>query len=740
MEEFFPASRRSLDDNRQEALTRAMALQTNRECTPRVRVGNSDDPRVMVLHYALQVIGDRRPLVNVDGTITDLLEANNITYREVKTPKNLLQSSRALMLLLRQSDGSPLVVHRRAGRYQFYDPLQPGSPGPLLQLPECKPFAYELYAGWPSGLRDWRNLLIFSLLGHLTPLLAVLVSALVVALFNLSIPALTAFLTGTVLPLGQWRLIVETSMVVLLVAISTMVAQLFSGLAMVRLESLVNLRVESALLTHLLRLPLAFFGNFGTADLITRVSAVGEIRELLSTGLLSTGLGLIFSLTNLVLMITYQAQLATVAAAFSAVSAIVMSLLVWQNAKLEAPLQQGQAEVSNLGMQAVIGVAQIRVGGNEPFVFARWFHQVASLAYLQRRGEASSNALEILARVLNPLAQAMIFGVFMLLLDQSRQASASGVTTAPGGLASLGANQLVASFVSFQAAYLSFNSQLSALATQMASTLARLLVLWKRSEVVMYAQAEPGLEVGNQHHMLEGCFTIQKLEVGYPGSSEPILHDINLTITKGTYTAITGASGCGKTTLLRCLLRLIEPNVGVISVDGIDLRKLAVRHYRRQLGVVLQNTPLPSGSIYEIVRAGRPYSREEVWEALRDASMADDVRLMAMQLETVISEGAGSISGGQRQRIALARALVGKPRVLLLDEATSALDAPTQAAITHSLENLPITRIAIAHRLSTIESADQIAVIQNGEIAELGTYSELSAKDKGYLSGRLVGH
>jgi ATP-binding cassette subfamily B protein len=213
-----------------------------------------------------------------------------------------------------------------------------------------------------------------------------------------------------------------------------------------------------------------------------------------------------------------------------------------------------------------------------------------------------------------------------------------------------------------------------------------------------------------------------------------LLRDINLMIPRGQYTAITGASGCGKTTLMRCLLRLMDPEAGVISVDGIDLRELAVRHYRRQLGVVLQNAPLPTGSIYDVVRAGRAYSRDEVWEALAQAAIADDVERMPMKLETIISEGAMGISGGQRQRLAMARALLGKPKLLLLDEATSALDAPTQAAVTRTLESLTITRIAIAHRLSTIESADQIAVIAGGRVSELGTYAELSSRAGGYLN------
>jgi ABC-type bacteriocin/lantibiotic exporter with double-glycine peptidase domain len=725
-----------LDGNRQGALIRAMELQARHQLSPELPRSDSSDPRLLALAYALQVLDDPRPLVGSQGTFIDLLEVNAISFREVRTPPDLLTSSRAVLVLLRQADASPVVVHRRAGKTLLYDPHQPGGPQPLQDEPDCKPFAYELYAGWPRGVRAWPQLLVFSLKGHLTPLLAVLASALIVALFNLSIPALTAFLTGTVLPLGDWRMIVETSMVVLLIAASTLVAQLFSSLALVRLETLVNLRVESALWTHLLCLPLQFFSNLGTADLINRVAAVRQMRQLLSNGLLSAALGLLFSLTNLVLMFNYQSQLALVAGSFSAVSAVVMALLVWQNAKLERPLQEGQAEVSNLGLQAVVGMAQIRVGGNEPFVFERWFRDVASLAFLQRRGEAVANAQQILSRVLNPLGQALIFGVFMLLLNQSREGAATGMPAGPGSLATLGANQLVASFVSFQAAYLSFNSQLSSLATQVASTVARLVVLWQRSEVVMYAQPEPGADMGGEQHQIEGEFNIQGLEVSYPGRSEPILRDISLTIPEGSYTAITGASGCGKTTLLRCLLRLMEPNAGVINVDGIDLRNLAIRAYRRQLGVVLQNTPLPSGSIYEIVRAGRPFSRDEVWEALARSSMADDVKAMAMQLETVISDGAGAISGGQRQRIALARALVAKPRVLVLDEATSALDAPTQAAITRTLEELPITRIAIAHRLSTIESANQIAVIQNGLVSELGTYNELSAKSDSYLSAR----
>ena len=727
-----------LDNSRQIALMRVVEAQQQQHLSEELLTGDYQDPLLTCLSYAMHVLGDSRSLVPAEGGLTAVLEANSIAFREVRTPSDLITSTRVLLLALADSDGRPLVIHRQATRTLVFDPEHGGIQFLTRDLP-LKPFAFELYAGWPKQLRSATQLLSFSFHSNLTPLLAVLFSSLVVALFNLSIPALTGFLASTVLPSGQLQLITETSLVVVLVAISTLAAQFFSSLALVRMESLINLRVEAALWSHLLRLPLAFFSQLGTADLITRVSSIRQMRQLVSNGLLSTGLAVLFSLSNLALMVMYQAQLAVVAGLFSLVSAIAMGVMVWRNAKLEAPLQEGQAKVADLGLQAVTGMAQVRVGGNEPFVFERWYRDVARLATVQRRGEAYANALEILGRVLNPIGQALIFGTFVLLLNQARTQAAIAPMPGGGGLAGLGANQLVASFVSFQAAYISFNSQLSAMAAQSASTVARLVVLWQRSSVLMFAVPEGTQAEASRQHTLQGDFEIQNLQLSYPDNNEPILRDINLTIPSGTYTAITGPSGCGKTTLLRSLLRLMEPQAGVITADGIDVRELALRPYRRQFGVVLQNTPLTSGSIYEVVRAGRAHTREEVWEALVQAGVADEVKAMGMQLETVLSEGAGSVSGGQRQRLALARALLGQPRVLVLDEATSALDAPTQAMVTRTLESLPITRIAIAHRLSTIESADQIAVIQNGIVSELGTYRELSRATGGYLNSAARG-
>lgn len=714
----------SLDSRRQTALLQAM--DEVHRLGDAALDGANGDPASLVVAYAMEQLGAPQALVASEGDFVELLENNNITHREVRTPSDLLTSTHLLLIAFRQSDGVPLAVHRRGATTVAFDPLN-GVVGPLDAGVVLKPYAYELFPALPSPLRSLWHLLTFTLGRELTPLLTVVFSALVVSLFNLSIPMLTSFMVGIVLPQGDLRLIGETSLAVVLIAVATVTSQTFSSLATVRLESQLNLRLESSLWSHLLKLPLQFFQGFGTADLVGRVGAVGKMRQLLSNGLLSTGLAMVFSCTNLVLMVTYQPQLAMVAVGFSLASAIVMVVLVLRAARLEKPLQEGMAALGDISLQAVVGMPQIRVSGSEPFVFGQWIRQVIRLASLQRRSEALNNALEILARVLTPMGMAVVFIGFIQALQQAKGSGANGAV-------GMGANQLVASFVAFQAAYLAFNSQVSATATQAASSLSRLLVLWSRTSVVIHAVPETTATAAQRRLSLQGSFQLDGISLRYPEQPNPLLTNLSLTIPNGTYTALTGPSGCGKTSLLRVLLGMMKQELGVLLVDGVDLRDLNLRHYRRQLGVVLQNAPLPTGSIYDVVRAGRSYSRDDVWNALEMASIADDVKGMGMQLETMISEGAMGVSGGQRQRISLARALIGQPKVLLLDEATSALDAPTQAAITKTLASMKITRIAIAHRLSTIEPADQIAVIENGGIRELGSYRELISLPNSYLA------
>ena len=193
--------------------------------------------------------------------------------------------------------------------------------------------------------------------------------------------------------------------------------------------------------------------------------------------------------------------------------------------------------------------------------------------------------------------------------------------------------------------------------------------------------------------------------------------------------AVTGKTGCGKSTLMRLLLGFEKPEKGIISYDGKDLTTLDVSSLRKHIGTVLQTGGLFQGDIYSNIAMTAPHiSEEEAWEAAETAGIADDIRAMPMGMHTMISEGQGGISGGQKQRLMIARAVAPKPKILFMDEATSALDNKTQKKVSEALDRMGCTRIVVAHRLSTIKHCDRILVLDEGKIIEDGSYDELIAK------------
>jgi subfamily B ATP-binding cassette protein MsbA len=214
----------------------------------------------------------------------------------------------------------------------------------------------------------------------------------------------------------------------------------------------------------------------------------------------------------------------------------------------------------------------------------------------------------------------------------------------------------------------------------------------------------------------------------------PVLKGVSFHSEAGTTTALVGSSGSGKSTILSLVLNFIQPTGGRILIDGKDLQAVKLRDYRRQLGVVLQDNFLFDGTILDNIRFSNPEARlEEIKSVCRIANADEFIEKFPDGYNTIVGERGVKLSGGQRQRIAIARALLANPRILILDEATSSLDSESEALIQEGLNRLRQgrTTFVIAHRLSTIRSADQILVVEAGEIRERGTHEELVA-----LNGR----
>ncbi|MEO1636979.1 MAG: ATP-binding cassette domain-containing protein, partial [Cyanobacteria bacterium J06631_9] len=223
----------------------------------------------------------------------------------------------------------------------------------------------------------------------------------------------------------------------------------------------------------------------------------------------------------------------------------------------------------------------------------------------------------------------------------------------------------------------------------------------------------------------------KQLSFRYPGAEQLVLSGIDLYLKKGSTLALVGASGAGKSTLADLLPRFYDPCSGQIEVDGIDLREFAIDSFRQQLGVVSQDTFLFNASVKENLRYGRQEANDaEIEDALRRANAYEFVNALPEGLETMIGDRGVLLSGGQRQRLAIARALLQNPDILILDEATSALDTVSERLVQKAIDELSRDRttLVIAHRLSTVKNADQIAVLDRGQVVEMGTHTELLSK------------
>jgi ABC-type multidrug transport system fused ATPase/permease subunit len=223
-------------------------------------------------------------------------------------------------------------------------------------------------------------------------------------------------------------------------------------------------------------------------------------------------------------------------------------------------------------------------------------------------------------------------------------------------------------------------------------------------------------------------------EVGTP-LWQPILKDVNLAVGAGEKVAIIGLTGSGKTSLVNLIPRFYDPQAGRITVDGVDLKTLDLQWWRRQIGLVLQETFLFSATIYDNIAFGKPEaSSDEVKKAAQAAQIDDFITSLADQYQTVVGERGVGLSGGQKQRVAIARALLLNPKVLILDDSTSSVDMETEQAIQKSLQQLMAgrTTILITQRLSTARLADRIIVLESGEIRAQGNHEELLDQDKFY--------
>lgn len=466
---------------------------------------------------------------------------------------------------------------------------------------------------------------------------------------------------------------------------------------------------------HVMRLPIRYFDSTKTGVLISRIMTDAEgIRNLVGTGIVQlTGSIVSASIAFIVLLyLNWQLTLVTllILGGFGGGMAVAFNKL--------RPLfrERGKinAEVTGRLAESLGGVRIVKAytaEKHEEVVFAKGAHRLFRNVAQSMTGVSAVGASSSLVLGFSLIAMMLIGGASIR----------SGAMT-------------IGDFVM----YLSFTAlmampvvQLANIGTQISEAFAGLDRIREIRRMATEDQEDAGLAALPD---IRGEVEFKDVTFEY-NTGVPVLKHVNFHAPAGSTTALVGSSGSGKSTLISLVMAFNRPQQGRVIVDGRDLTTVPLRDYRANLGVVLQDNFLFDGTIAENIAYARPHaSREEIKAVSRIAHCDEFVEAFDNKYDTIVGERGVRLSGGQRQRVAIARAILANPKILILDEATSSLDSESEALIQDGLRSLRAgrTTFVIAHRLSTIQSADQILVLEGGEIVERGTHDQLLAVNGRY--------
>lgn len=560
-------------------------------------------------------------------------------------------------------------------------------------------------------IQDRRPVSIGSVTGRIVgikrSLLKILVFSLALELFVLVSPFFLQGVIDQVLVSGSRQLLGVLAAGFLMVVLFQGIVTGLRGWLLTWISARINTQWKTNLFHHLLGLPMDYFERRHLGDVLSRFISVEVIQRTITTNFVTAILDGVAGSLVLILLAAYSLPLTgVILLAFSA-----YALLRWisshqlRNAQAEQIHQSAHLQTSL--MESIRGIQTIKLANAEPERIARFANMTVEAAHRDQIVQRIGISFEAIGHILFGIQRVVIIGLGALsVLNQQFSAGMLVAFLAYAELFTTRGKSLIDKWIEFK---------LLRLHAERIADIA--LTPPETDSEIAYTGLLP-------HHAIE----IENLSFRYAESEPWIIRDCSFRIEPGESIALFGPSGCGKTTLAKLLLGLLDPEVGVVRIGGMDIRKYGLQRYRNHFGAVMQEDQLFSGSIADNITLFDPtpdLSRAE--QAARQAAVHEEIHSMPMAYETLIGDMGSALSGGQKQRLLLARALYREPKYLLLDEATSHLDIFNEERINSVIRDLQITRIVIAHRPQTILSADQIFALQNGHIRSCANVEYIDA-------------
>ncbi len=632
-----------------------------------------------------------------------LLRPHGIMRRTVTLSRGWYKDAIGAMLGVRKADGAVVtLIPTGLSGYSFTDEKM----GKRVKINKKNEGLFEeeaiaFYKPLPQKKLGIPDLIRF-ILGTLSTADFALIGAstLAITLIGMISPKLNNLLFSTVIESESYRLLFSITIFMICVTISSLLINGVKSLIMARINTKMNISVQAATMSRVMSLPAEFFKNYGSGELSARAQYINSLCNMLVSTILSTGLTSVFSLAYISQIFIYAPALVVPSLIITIATVTFSVISAFAQMRISKKSMEISSKESGMSYALISGVQKIKLSGAEKRAFARWGNLFADGARLSYDPPMFLKINTVISSAIS-LVGTLVMYYF---------AVSSGVS--------------VADYYAFNTVYGTVSGAFMSLAG-IALTVAQIKPIMDMVKPIL--QAVPEISEGKQViTRLSGGIELNNVSFRYNENMPLVVDDMSLKIRPGQYVAIVGATGCGKSTLMRLMLGFETPQKGAVYFDGKDISNVDLKSLRRNIGVVMQNGKLFSGDIFSNITISAPWlTMDEAWHAAELSGIAEDIRRMPMGMHTIISEGSGGVSGGQRQRLMIARAIAPKPKILMFDEATSALDNLTQKTVSESLDGLKCTRIVIAHRLSTIRQCDRIIVLDKGKIIEDGTYDEL---------------